>query len=138
MELDNKELIAKAKHAATPEELLKLAKENGTELTEESAQSYFELLHPKSGEISDDELDNVAGGGCYKKGDGRLITTVGNICKSWRCKDDGSKYVRSEAVGLGICYICSKCKKWGSCRTCKFCSYEKGLWLCNNPDKMKK
>ncbi len=58
------ELIEKAKSAKTPEELMALAKENGMELTEESAKAYFEKLHPQSGEISDDELDNVSGGGC--------------------------------------------------------------------------
>ena len=36
MEL-NKELLAKAKEAKTPEELIALAKENGMELTEERA-----------------------------------------------------------------------------------------------------
>ena len=65
MEMNN-ELIAKAKHAKSPEELLALAKENGVELTEESAQAYFNQLNPKMGELADDELDNVAGGGCQK------------------------------------------------------------------------
>lgn len=48
-----KELLAKAKNTKTPEELLCLAKENGEEMTEESAKAYFELLHPKTGEIAD-------------------------------------------------------------------------------------
>ena len=61
MEMNN-ELIAKAKKTATVEELLALAKENQVELSEEDAKMYFELLHPKTGERSDDELDNVAGG----------------------------------------------------------------------------
>ena len=61
MEMNN-ELIAKAKKTATVEELLALAKENQVELSEEDAKMYFELLHPKTGELSDDELDNVAGG----------------------------------------------------------------------------
>ena len=34
------------------------------EMTEEQAKAYFEQFHPVSGEISDDELENVAGGGC--------------------------------------------------------------------------
>ena len=38
------ELIEKAKSAKTPEELMALAKENGVELTEESAKAYFEQL----------------------------------------------------------------------------------------------
>ena len=69
----NNELIAKAKQAKNPEELLALAKENGVELTEESAKSYFNQLNPKTGELADDELDNVAGGGCQSN-NGRLNT----------------------------------------------------------------
>lgn len=38
MEL-NKEMLAKAKNAKTPDELIALAKENGTEMTEESAEA---------------------------------------------------------------------------------------------------
>ena len=61
MEINN-ELIAKAKAAATVEELIALATENGITLSEDDAKMYFEVLHPKTGELSDDELDNVAGG----------------------------------------------------------------------------
>ena len=57
------ELIEKAKSAKTPEELMALAKENGMELTEESAKAYFEQLNSKTGELADEELNNVAGGG---------------------------------------------------------------------------
>ena len=58
----NKELLEKAKEAKTPDELMSLAKENGIELTAESAASYFERLNSKTGELSDSELDNVSGG----------------------------------------------------------------------------
>ena len=61
-----KDLLVKAKQAKNPEELMSLAKENGIEMTEESAKAYFEQLHPKTGELADDELDNVAGGGCQQ------------------------------------------------------------------------
>ena len=63
--MDNRftpELIEKAKEAKTPDELMSLAKENGIELTAESAASYFDRLNPKTGELSDSELDNVSGG----------------------------------------------------------------------------
>ncbi len=60
------ELLEKAKQAKSPEELIALAKEKGTEMTEESAKAYFEQLNSKNGVISDDELDNVAGGGCVE------------------------------------------------------------------------
>ena len=43
------ELIEKAKSAKTPEELLALAKENGIEMTEESAKAYFEQLQSQNG-----------------------------------------------------------------------------------------
>ena len=55
------ELIAKAKAAENAEEILELAKANNVELTEEEAKIIFEQLHA-NGAISDDELDNVAGG----------------------------------------------------------------------------
>ena len=62
--MDNKlthELLEKAKLAKSAEELIALAKENGAEITEEEANTYFAQLH-KSDEIPDDELDSVAGG----------------------------------------------------------------------------
>ena len=99
MEL-NKELLAKAKEAKTPEELLALAKESSIDLTEEEAKAYFEQLHPKTGELSDDELDNVAGGGCHAK-DGRLVGTIGHICDNFCCQFCGGgrvKHPRSVAL----------------------------------------
>ena len=71
-----KELIEKAKTANTAEELLEMAKAENIELSAEEAESAFTKLH-KTGELSDEELDNVAGG-CggeeitepkYKEGD---------------------------------------------------------------------
>lgn len=55
------ELIEKAKQAKSAEELFSAAKENGVELSEDEARDYFEQMN-KSGELSDDELDNVSGG----------------------------------------------------------------------------
>ena len=126
-----KEIIAKARKAKTPEELIALAKENGTEMTEESAKAYFGQLHPTSGELSDEELDNVAGGGCYN-GD-RLVTTVLSYCDEWRCKDDGS-----QCSIQGPMVYCNTCKVGAFCCSCHYCTYEKGLWLCNCPANKKK
>ena len=67
MEL-TKEMLAKAMETKTVEELVALAKENAIELTFEEAEEHFARLH-KSGELSDDELDNVAGGGCSSPDD---------------------------------------------------------------------
>ena len=55
------ELIASAKAAKSLEELRLLAKENNIDLTEAEADEYFNQLHT-NGEMSDDELDTVAGG----------------------------------------------------------------------------
>ena len=56
------EMIEKAKETKSAEELLELAKENNVEMTADEAKTYFAQLNPKSGELSDDDLDNVAGG----------------------------------------------------------------------------
>ena len=58
------EMIEKARTAKSAEKLLALAKDNGVEMTEDEAKTYFAQLNPKSGELDDDELDNVSGGGC--------------------------------------------------------------------------
>ena len=58
----NKELLEKAKTAKTVEELLELAKAEGIELTAEQAAKAFAELN-KHGELSDEELENAAGGG---------------------------------------------------------------------------
>ena len=62
----SKEALAKAMLCDTPEELVKLAKENGVELTVEQAEAYI-------AEIEDIDLDSaqlkeVAGGYCNKCG----------------------------------------------------------------------
>ena len=57
----SKELIEKAKTAKTAEELLEMAKEESIEMSAEQAAEYFVTIHA-SGELSDEELDNVAGG----------------------------------------------------------------------------
>ena len=103
MEL-NKELLAKAKEAKTPEELIALAKENGMELTEESAKAYLDLL----------------------------VVSAMHYCDEWRCKDDGSQWVID-----GMLECCKTCRVAAYCHSCQYCTYEKGLWLCNNPVNMK-
>ena len=57
----SKELLEKAKTAKSAEELLAMAKAENIELTEEQAAKAFAELN-KTGELSDEELDNVTGG----------------------------------------------------------------------------
>ena len=129
--MEQKELFEKAKEAKSAEELLSLAKENGMELTEEEGAAYFPQLN-KSGELPDEELDNVAGGGCHKK-DGRLIVTVWTSCDEFVCVKCGQKN-RGDHFHIIDGYRTNYMQQ---CQFCKYMSYEGGLWLCNNPEKMK-
>lgn len=85
MENLTQEQLEKAKQAKSAEELLILAKENGMEMTEEEAKAYYAQLNPVSGEIADDELENVAGGGCGQQKyefppEGALVTFISHTC----------------------------------------------------------
>ena len=71
-----KRTYRKSENSQKAEELLAMAKAENIEMTAEEAAKYFAELH-KTGELSDEELDNVAGG-CggeeitepkYKEGD---------------------------------------------------------------------
>lgn len=64
MEKFTPKLIEKAKTAKSVEELLAIAEENEVSLALDEAKTYFAQLNPKCGELADDELDNVSGGGC--------------------------------------------------------------------------
>lgn len=69
---------AEAGEAATKEKLVAFAKEAGYEVSVEEAQEFFKSLSgQKEGQLSDSELDAVAGG----KGDVFLsIATMGFTC----------------------------------------------------------
>ena len=137
--MTREDMIVQARKAKTAQELLSLATENGIEMTEESAHAYFEQLH-KTGELADEELDNVAGGGCHAK-DGRLVVTVAHFCPLWTCKDCNrgcyGDYSR-HACRTGM-YLLQRTgvEHPVVCNTCKDISYENGLWLCNHPENTK-
>ena len=79
-----KELLEKAKTAKTAEELLELAKAEKVELTEEEAAKAFEELN-KNGELSDEELDNVAGGKSPR--DGNLFGSEAKVTYKYSIGD---------------------------------------------------
>ena len=137
----NEELIAKAREAKSPEELLKLAKEAGiSDITEENAGAYFELISSK-GELSDDELSNAAGA-C--KNGGRRVVTISLDCVGYS-KFENRHFWKCDKCGkLDTDDKCYHDYDWGfrfghkdQCGTCGWCHYEKGLWLCYNPDANK-
>ena len=57
------EIIEKVKTAKSAEELFEMAKSENIELTAEEVAKAFAELN-KAGELSDEELENAAGGGC--------------------------------------------------------------------------
>ena len=57
------EMTKKAKEAKNVEELIALAKDNGIELSKEKAEEVYGKLNC-NGEIPEDEIDFVSGGGC--------------------------------------------------------------------------
>lgn len=80
------ELLKKAFEAKSPEELLKLARENGVlEITEDNAKAYFDAIN-QGGEVAEDELEGAVGGcgggplargkTCPLCGSGRLIVST--------------------------------------------------------------
>ncbi len=106
------EQVEKAKAAKSPEELLALAKESGAELTPEQADAYFERLN-KQGELSDDELDNVSGGGCGNDKPMRrdmhyLLNDPNFRLVNTRCPECGGQVGIYESPGESI-FICVDC-----------------------------
>ena len=89
------ELLQKAKTAGSVEELLAMAKKNNIDLTPEDAEKYYSRLH-QNGEMSDEELDNVAGGFCS----GAAIDQC-PYCHSSNTRRDG-------ALGHYKCNACGK------------------------------
>ena len=130
--MENRELIKKARAAKSAKELLELARANSVELTEAEAESYFSQLH-QSGELSDEELSAVSGGGCQavglaktdvnhdiKPGD-RIMISEGFskvLCGAPGC---GSQiFVVDHADQNSFDYHCEKCGKEGGLLTSMF------------------
>ena len=83
MELTS-EMKSVAMQAKSVEELLKLAEAYGYEVSKEEAEKIYAELN-QAGELSDEELENVTGGGCYSNDDhGMLIVTAGNRCELFK------------------------------------------------------
>ena len=113
MEL-NEKLLEKAKDAKNAEELVAIAKENGIELTAEEAKSYFAKLNSKTGELNDDELDNVAGGrkcGTIYYDDCPVVSDL-NGCEHYYNSYNGNR-------GDGYCKYCTYSHWEGMLMVCK-------------------
>ena len=108
------EMIEKAKVAKSAEELLALAKENNVEMTADEAATYFAQLNPKSGELDDDDLDAVAGGGCGGSDNDNPAVGVGDtvqITSGEACPTCGGKIGIVRQRKLRFYIGCNKCDK---------------------------
>lgn len=70
------EMIERAKQCACADEILTMAREHGIEITPETANHYYACLHSDIGEIGDEELQNVSGGGCQTSVGGKKYVVV--------------------------------------------------------------
>lgn len=127
------ELVEKAKKTETAQELIALAQENGIELSREEADGYIERFHAV-GELSDEELDNVAGGGCYLEGKyyDNLIVTHQYGCSWWKCKKCMNGAMKAKKEGGKIVGVCEKCGASTVCGQCYYMLYGRGVWYCGN------
>ncbi len=129
------ELIEKAKQAKSHEELIALAKENGIELSEDKAKEYFERLN-RSGELSDEELDNVSGGGCDVKTGGKKYTVVTKFCKcftgkyEYNSRADGG-YRRNDNKALRKLWMPAKGVGGEVCGKCIHLAFKSGTGYCD-------
>lgn len=97
----NQELIEKAKEAKSAEELLAMAKEAGIELTEEQAEAYFAQLG--QGELGEEELAAVSGGGCGSPKESTQKSYIGKYVelKNSKCSVCKMNYFRVIAKDAG-------------------------------------
>ena len=118
------EMIEKAKAAKSAEELFEIAKANNVEMTDDEAKTYFAQLSPKSGEISDDDLDSVAGGACsdnkrasYIPADGtRVRMLTGDRCRVCGGTEGYINYQPGYANVINV--VCTTCANGTNCVAC--------------------
>ena len=123
----DRELFEKAKAAKSAEELLEMAKAEHIELTAEQAEKTFKSLHG-SGELTDEESDNVTGG-CSKYSPGGAQECKENVVHLYKVNQkveviDG--IFTNRAVILELCIY----MKHGH-----YCPSYKVRFLSNNKEK---
>src|SRR5690554_2144259 len=97
---NREELLKQAVRCATPEELMELANENGIALSVKEAEQLMGLLHPRTGELSPDELDAITGG------------SEDEESSKGKCDECGGE-IRFAGGGLQTVWQCTQCGKVG-------------------------
>ncbi len=115
----DEKILKKAREAGSAEELKSLAEKNGISLKDEQAQEYFESLH-KVGEVSDDELDSVSGGGCGLSTlinvNGIDYTVVSSWCSCFTGMYQSARIVEDTDLNRRAWFSFSKEGQCGHCR----------------------
>ncbi len=94
-------LLKKAGEAESIDELVERAAEEGISLERTEAGKYFGLLN-RDGEISDDDLDSVSGGGCK---DTTKCPSCGKGEPFWRVYKDGSIRISCTTCPAELDYV---------------------------------
>ncbi len=111
-------LASKAKEAESVEDLLKMAEEEKIVLEKEEAERIYNEFHT-SGELSDDEINSVTGGGCNdpKEPSFAGIWATGYELSSSCPVCHNNCWVETGFIGNGprnySCNVCYTRKRWG-------------------------
>ena len=142
--MELKDLMEKAKETKNPKELLALAKEADIEMSPQEAEENFALLN-KKGELSDEELDNVAGGGCDTSVGGKSYTVVssGLDCFTGQYEANYERDGVSEVVAgplyakdnSSLRFTWQKFAYLGQCGMCRWLSFKGGIGYCSKSGK---
>ncbi len=112
--------------AASEGKLAEFLKANGCEATEEELKAFLDSKENKTGELADDELDQVAGGGCEGDDDNhykRIYDRIGNgECSNWMCRQCGNVWDACFCSNMQICHWCMDCKYFLSVDDCYYCT----------------
>lgn len=135
--MELKDLMEKAKETKNPKELLALAKEADIEMSPQEAEENFALLN-KKGELSDEELDNVAGGGCDTTVDGKSYTVVssGLNCFTGEYLPNDKSYgqERTDNATLRSLWEAGYAAH-GCCGMCYWLEFKSGIGYCGKSGK---
>ena len=112
MEEVNDKFLEAVAQAATVEDILDAGEACGVEVTEEEARAYFELQERAEGALSDEALDEVAGGGSP----GIRLKSHWYCCNLFRPVD--------AQPGKRCCKRCKKMVILGSDRYCTAYRYD--------------
>lgn len=103
----DKQIAEKAKQAKSVAELSRMAKQEGIALSDSQAEKVYQRFHSENQELSDEELNNVSGGGCSS------------------AKELGAKYqkVNPGSIGGGFVWSYGQISRTDGLRHCENCHW---------------